>query len=156
MEELLKYAIEGGSFGISLFLVYFLFKKFIKKTLIEPIDDLQKDNREIKSSFIRFTENINSFVYKILESNAKTHEGVNKNISNMNNLFTEATRHTSQAKMESFEALKKVNSMEETTDKLLKIATIVHEKNKKLETEVHKISDDMIMVKDKIGIKNED
>jgi hypothetical protein len=156
MEELLRFAIEGGSFGISLFLVYVLFKKFIKKEISEPIEDLQKDNKEIKNSFIKFTENINSFVFKILKSNADTHEGVNKNISNMNNLFTEATRHTSQSKMESFEALKKVNALGETTDKLLKIATIVHEKNKKLETEVHKISDDMVMVKDKIGIKDED
>jgi hypothetical protein len=156
MEELLRYAIESGSFGISLFLVYYLFKKFIKKEIVEPINDLKEENTEIKKSFIKFTENINGFVFKILKSNNDTHEGINLNISNMNNLFTESTRHTSQAKIESYEALEKVNVLKETTDKLLKIATIEHEKNKNINTEVQKLSHDMIMVKNKIGLKNED
>lgn len=155
MEELLKYAIEGGSFGISLFFSYVLFKKFIKKEVIEPIEDLQEESKEVKKSFIKFTENINSFVFKILKSHVDSNDNINKNISNMNTLFTEATRHTSQSKIESFEALKKVNVLEQTTDKLLKIATIEHEKNKNLETEVHQLSKDMIMVKNKVGIKDE-
>jgi hypothetical protein len=156
MEELLKYAIEGGCFGISLFLAYVLFTKFVKKEIIKPIENLQEENTEIKKGFIKFTENINSFIFRILKSHQDTAESVNKNISNMNNLFTEATRHTSKAMMDSSEALKKVNAMVETTDKLLDIGKRTHEKTLAMKSEVKKISDDLIMVKDKVGIKNED
>lgn len=156
MEELLKYAIEGGSFGVSLFLVYFLFKKFIVREVIRPIEDLKEENTETKKGFIKFTENINSFIFRILKSHNDTAESVNKNISNMNNLFTEATSHTSKAKMEAHEALKKVNAMEQTTDKLLQIATKVHEKTETMKTEVTRLSKDMIIVKGKMGIRDED
>lgn len=156
MEELLKYAIEGGSFGISLFLVYYLFKKFVVREVIKPIENLQEENTEIKKGFIKFTENINSFIFRIIKSHNDTAESVNKNISNMNNLFTEATSHTSKAKMEAFEALKKVNAMVETTDKLLEIGKRTHEKTEALKTEVKRLSHDMIIVKTKVGIKDED
>lgn len=152
MDELLKYAIEGGSFGVSLFLMYFLFKRFVKKEVIEPIEEIQKDNINTKKSFEKFTENINSFIFRILKSHVDTDDRINKNMSEMNHLFTEATRHTSQSKIDSFEALKKVNVLEETADKLLKITAKVHEKNEKIESEVKQLSKDMIMIKNKTGV----
>jgi hypothetical protein len=156
MEELLKYAIEGGSFGISLFLTYVLFKKFIKKEVIEPIEELKSENVEIRKGFITFTNDINGFVFRLMKNHSEIIESVNKNSSNMNTILTDAISHSSTAKLESFEALKKVNVLETTTDKLLKISTLVHDKNKNLETEIIRISKDMFMVKNKIGIKNED
>lgn len=156
MDELLRWAIEGGSFGIALFLVAFLFKKFVTKEIIDPIEELQKDSKEVRSSFIKFTENINSFVFRIIKGHGEMIDSVNKNANQMNTLFAEATRHTSQAKTEAHQALEKVNAMSETADKLVEIGTKNHLKNKKLETEVKKISDDVILIKNKIGIKNED
>jgi methyl-accepting chemotaxis protein len=156
MEELLKYAIESGAFGVSLFLTYVLFTKFVKKEIIKPIENLQEENTEIKKGFIKFTENINSFIFRILKSHQDTAESVNKNIANMNNLFTEATQHTSKAMMQSHEALKKVNALEETADKLLQIATKTHEKTVAMKSEVKKINEDLIMVKGKMGLKDED
>jgi hypothetical protein len=58
--------------------------------------------------------------------------------------------------MESHEALKKVNSLEQTTEKLFEIASKTHEKTMAMKSEVKKINDDLIMVKNKVGLKNED
>lgn len=155
MEELLRYAIEGGSFGISLFLVYVLFKRFIIKEIVEPLDSIKTEHSKLKTSFEKFTENVTSFIFKLLKSHDDLTKTVHRDVSNMHNLFTEITKHTSQARIEAHEALKKVNVLEETTEKILKIATLVHDKNKKIETEVTKISDELILVKTKMGIKNE-
>lgn len=156
MEDFLKVAIEGGSFGVSLFLAYILFKKFIKKEVVEPIAELKEENASLKKSFTLFTERVTGFIFKIVQSHGDLMESVNKDVSKMNNLFTEATRHTSQAKMESLEALKKVNVLEQTTDKLLRIATIEHGKTQEIKTELQKLSKDMVMVKTKVGLKSED
>lgn len=156
MEELLKYAVEGGGFGISLFLTYVLFKKFIKAEVVEPIAELKEENSEIKKSFNRFTEQIMGFVFKVIKGHADLIENANRNSANMNNLFSESSRQSSQARRDSLEAIEKVNVMEKTADKLLKIATAVHEKNKSIETEVLKLSNDMIMVKTKVGVKDEE
>jgi hypothetical protein len=156
MEELLKFAIEGGSFGISLFLIYILFKRFVKKEIVEPIEELQEDHKQLKRSFTRFSETASDMTFKVVNSHTQMVDIVTKTTSNMYNLFAEATRHTSQAKVESHEALNKVNVLEATTDKLLKISTAVHEKNKSIETEVHKLSNDLIMIKNKVGIKKDE
>lgn len=153
LPEVIKWAFGGGSLGVVVLLGVWLFKRFIEKEIIEPIDELQKDNKEIKNSFIKFTENINSFIFRILNSHVDTAKTVDKNLDGMNQLFTEATRHTSQAKLEAHEALQKVNALAETTDKLVTIATKVHEKNDKLESRVQRISDDLVMVKTKIEEK---
>lgn len=155
MEELFKYAIEGGSFGVSLFLAYILFKKFIKSDVIEPINEIKKEYDELKKSFTSFTERVTGFVFKIVRSNLDLGERVSKDINVMHNLLAEATNslthQTSQARLEASEALKKVNVLQETTDKLLKIASAIHEKNKSLETTVTKINEDLIFVKTKVN-----
>lgn len=156
MAEWLKLAIEGGSFGVSLFLVNYLFRKFIRKEVIEPIKELKAENDEIKKNFTVFTNRITEFIFKMLKSHGDLMDSVNQDVNKMNNLFTEATRHTSQSRMESYEALKKVNVLEQTTEKLLKISTMVHDKNKKIESEVKQITKDLIMVKTKTGIKSDD
>jgi methyl-accepting chemotaxis protein len=153
MEDLFKYAIEGGSFGVSLFLVFFLSKKFIKKGIIEPIEELKADVREVRKNFIQFTERINGLVFTLMKNNSEMNDHINSNITNMNNLFTDTTRQTSQAMVNSTEALKKVNVMEQTTEKLLSIATKVHEKNQRIETEIKKLSEEFILVKSKLSQK---
>ena len=162
MEELLSKAIEGGSFGICLFLCYWFFTRFFKKEIKEPIEELKTDvknvkvdNIEIKNSFVKFTENINSFIYRVLKGHSEMIDSVNKNASQMNMLFSEATQHTAQAKLEAHEALERVKVTAETTDKLLKVATITHEKEQHLESQVKQLKNDMIMVKNKLGVKNE-
>ena len=148
MEELLSRAIEGGAFGISLFLSYILFKRFIKKEIVEPIAELKVDNIELKKGFTQFTERVTGFVFRLTKSHNELSESVTRESLNMTKLFTEATQHTSQAKLEAHAALEKVNVTQQTADKLLKVATITH-------TEVVKLKNDMVMVKNKVGIKDE-
>lgn len=157
MEELLKYAIESGSFGVSLFLAYVLFKKFVTKEIVEPIQELKLENTELKKSFTQFTERVTGFVFRITKDHGELMESVNRDVATMNGLFTETTRQTSQARLEAAEALKKVNTLEQTADKMLKILSLVHDKSKKIETEVQKINEDLIMVKTKVSAaKSED
>lgn len=155
MEEILKLVIEGGSFGVSLLLVHYLFKRFVKKEVIEPIKELQEGHDKIEKGFVKFTEGVNSFIFRIIKSHNDVAESVNKNVTGMNQLFMEATRHTSQSKLESAEALEKVNVLHQTAEKLMTIATKVHDKNAKLESEVQKLNHDMILIKSKMGMKKE-
>lgn len=156
MEDLFKYAFGGGAFGTSLFLSYVLFKKFIKSEVVKPIKELEKENAELKKNFTQFTERVTSFIFKILKSHTDLTDSVSRDVTTMNQLFSEVTSHTSQSKVEAFEALKKVNVLETTADKLLKVSFALFEKNKKIETEIKKLSDELIFVKTKAGIKNED
>jgi methyl-accepting chemotaxis protein len=155
MEDLLKYAFEGGSFGTSLFLAYVLFKKFIIKEVVAPIESLQKENEEIKNSFQKLSDRVGEFVFKILGSHADLTDQITKDLNNMNKLFTEATQHTSQAALSSFDATKKVKDIREAAEKLGCVVKHLNEQNKKIETEITQLSSDMIFVKTKVRGKKE-
>lgn len=153
MEELLKIAIESGSFGLSVFIAYVLFKKFIEDDVIKPIEETKNDQADLKKSFTQFTERVTGFVFRVIKSNQELSDRVTKEVTGMHNLFTEATRHTSIARLEANESLKKVNSLEQTTDKLVKIASAVHQKNASLESQIVEIGKELILVKTKVDKK---
>jgi hypothetical protein len=135
LPEWLKIALGicGGAFAWGL--VFWLLKEWIKDHVLEAIEDLKNKNIEMRNDFTRFSDRINSFLFKIINSQNDLSKSVTKEVTEMTRLF-EKTQE-------------KVTVLESVADKMVKITTVVSEKNRHLETEVKKISDELILIRDK-------
>lgn len=135
-------SLGGGAFAWGL--VVILSKSWVETNVIKPIEELKRDSSEIKQNFVQFTERINSQFFDLI---SKTKESSALSIKLLNSV----TQDARQAMDNSGSAVERVQAMQQTTDKLVKIATAVHEKNKHLETVITQITKDLIMVKGKIS-----
>ncbi|CAK9250666.1 unnamed protein product [Sphagnum jensenii] len=136
-------SLGGGAFAWGLVLL--LSKSWVESNVLEPLRDLRSDQKEIKQNFVQFTERINSQFFELI---SKTKESSALSIKLLNSV----TQDARQAMDNSGSAIERVQAMQLTTDKLVKIATAVHEKNKHLETVITQITKDLIMVKGKISL----
>jgi methyl-accepting chemotaxis protein len=146
----------GGVFAWML--VIWLSKEWVSSNIIEPIQEQKENLKEMRRIFDEFHDKVTGFMFQVVTTSRELTEHNTKEIDKMSKLFTEATQHTARTSMFAAEALEKVNVLEKITEKssetvikLIQISNAVNEKNKELHTEVKKISDDLIMIKNKIG-----
>ena len=158
MEELIKYATEGSFAGIAALLLYYLFKRFVKKEVIEPIEELQKNYKSVTDGFIKFTDRVTSFVFSIQKGHKQLEESMAQETLKMSNLFADAMRQVSEARVASMEAVQKsraamkvAEEQNQTTAKMFQIVKLVHNSSENMKTEIKHISEDLLMVKTKVA-----
>lgn len=138
----------GGAFAWGL--VFVLSKSWINDHVIKPIQDLKTDNEIVEKRLEKFMGQINTFTFKILTSHQDHMRSTSKEISALGEMFSHASSHSTKAKLDAQIALEKVNILERNAEKFMKIATLVHNTNEALKTEIEQITEDLIFVKTKI------
>jgi hypothetical protein len=157
MEEIAKWVIEGGSFGVAFILAYYLFKRFIKTEVIEPIQEVKviakealKASQEAKDSARTSSFNVMNKVQEIQTNVSSTMTSVAKDFSDM-------AKYAGSAKLDSIMALEEIKktkiSGEEQMGKLASATMKVFKKQESVETEVKKLGDDLMMIRSKVDKK---
>jgi hypothetical protein len=149
MDELAKALVEGGGFGVSVLIAWLLINRFIKKDVLGAIEEAQKTAKLGYKTATELKESLNGTMFKVSSSQTEL-------VQLLNTEILKSSNNSAQAKADADVALQKVNVLLKgtenigvTVEKLVKIATVVHEKNKHLETEVTKIRDELIFIKNK-------
>jgi hypothetical protein len=130
----------GGAFAWGL--VVILFKAWVETNIIEAIAELRRGQVKTEQNFIAFTDRVNSLILEMMKDSKSS-------VANHSKILNQMSDEIRQAIHDSGAAIEKVYAVQVTADKLVKIATGVHEKNKHIESEVKRLSSEMIMVRSK-------
>ncbi len=139
LKPILNFTGEATAWGVA----FYFAKEGAHEKILKPLDKLEKSNEEMSKNFINFTERVNSVIYGLMKD-------LKDNSNHYVKLLDQVTMEARQAMSNSGSAVERANAMERTVEKLVKIATAVHDTNRKITSEVQQISKDLIMIKEKL------
>ncbi len=155
--EILKWIIEGGSAGTAVLLAYVLFKKFMKKEVIEAIAELREKLRHMEKDSQKSHDMIATTMSTVTLKSHEVQNNVSAALLKMNENFNDMAKYSGKALMDSQQNSMDIKKVESQTDgQIEKLAAATHKvlvKFKSTETEVVKLGKDMIYIKDKVDKK---
>lgn len=147
----------GGVFAWGL--VVILAKSWVETNILDAIKDLKHGLLKLEEGFVRFTERVNTALFNVVKSNTDQMESSRIELERMSKLHTTVVNRIDDAE-------NKMEYIDKTNEKLVRVGVLVHEKHKllekkvddavkSLETEIEKLSKDLIFVKTKTGGKKD-
>ena len=156
-DEILKWAVEGTSGGIGILLAYYLFKRFIKKEVLEPIEEIKDLAKKAYKSAEDAKDTIKATSFSMLTKHQEVQNQVVAQMISVEKSFSEMSRQAATARIEVGEVKELLKSLkkgtEEDVTKLTLVGRKLFVKVRTMETEVKKISDELVMVKTKVEKK---
>lgn len=151
--RLLEAGFEGSAFCISLWLTYYFIKKFIKEEVIEKIAHAVKTSRSAMEACERTEEKITGTSFKLMEKMSSLEDRVGRQVGEITRAFAEMSQHSIESHIISQKTSDELKSHQRITDekfvRTAKVFKATHDKTMKLESVVQKLSDDLIILKNK-------
>lgn len=134
----------------------YMAKKWFEKAVLEEITSLKSDVSHIRDSITDTMKNISTFILRFSGYQNEFTKSLQTETRKMSEMFSSASQQAFVAAQKSEEAIQRANVIQRaseenraTVEKLIKIATAVHDQNKTLRHEVVEIKSELVLIKAK-------
>lgn len=153
--EIIKWILGGGSAGLVAMLAYWLFVRFIKKEVIEPIEEIRELSKKAYRSAEEAKEKVLEASFKMVTRSQDMETELQRHGTNLQKVYGEMSHYAATSRMEVQQAKDELKIFEKQTEegmhKMTQVGTILLNKVKALQTEQVKLGEEFIMIKNKKG-----